>query len=71
MRISWQIDDYLALIALLVHHGIIPVLAIAIEIGGLGQDTKLYTMAHPDAPVSFYRVSMFREAFNTVLNYPN
>ncbi|KAI0555333.1 hypothetical protein F4679DRAFT_523352 [Xylaria curta] len=55
MCVTWQIDDYLALIALLVHHGIVPLIAIAIELGGLGHDTKLFTMAHPSATVFFYQ----------------
>ncbi|GAW16378.1 hypothetical protein ANO14919_058040 [Xylariales sp. No.14919] len=48
-RASWQIDDYLALIALLVHHGLIPVFTTGIELGGLGKDTRLFTMTHPSA----------------------
>ncbi|KAI0855311.1 hypothetical protein F4860DRAFT_40332 [Xylaria cubensis] len=72
MCVTWQIDDYLALIALLVHHGTVPIIAIAIELGGLGQDTRLFTMAHPSATVIFYQVlSILLEAFNRILNNPN
>ncbi|KAI1300050.1 hypothetical protein F5Y03DRAFT_386112 [Xylaria venustula] len=55
MCLSWQIDDYLALIALLIHHGLIPLIVILIELGGLGKDTRLYTMAHPGAAAIFYQ----------------
>ncbi|KAI0970079.1 hypothetical protein F4678DRAFT_473435 [Xylaria arbuscula] len=55
MCVSWQIDDYLALLALLIHHGFVPFLVIIVQLGGLGQDTRLYTMAHPNAAVIFYK----------------
>ncbi|KAI1123647.1 hypothetical protein F5Y10DRAFT_285827 [Nemania abortiva] len=45
----WGIDDYLALSALILHHGVQGAAIVCVELGGLGRDTALFIMEHPNA----------------------
>ncbi|KAI0459605.1 hypothetical protein F5B21DRAFT_455402 [Xylaria acuta] len=55
MRVGWGIDDYLALVALSIHHGAEAATITCVELGGLGRDTRLFTIGNPNATVSFYQ----------------
>ncbi|KAI0866577.1 hypothetical protein F4860DRAFT_145212 [Xylaria cubensis] len=55
MRLPWGIDDYLALIALLIQHGAEAGTIACVELGGLGQDVRLFTIRNPNATVYFYQ----------------
>ncbi|TRX99024.1 hypothetical protein FHL15_000366 [Xylaria flabelliformis] len=55
MRLPWGIDDYLALIALLIQHGAEAGTIVCVELGGLGRDVRLFTIRNPNATVYFYQ----------------
>ncbi|KAI1740767.1 hypothetical protein F4680DRAFT_85944 [Xylaria scruposa] len=55
MRMTWEIDDYLALIALLIQHGAEAGTIVCVELGGLGRDVMLFTIENPNATVYFYQ----------------
>ncbi|KAI1750013.1 hypothetical protein F4782DRAFT_264717 [Xylaria castorea] len=63
MRLAWGIDDYLALIALVIQHGAEAGTIVCVELGGLGRDTRLFTIGNPNATVYFYQSIFAIEVF--------
>lgn len=48
LRAPWQVDDYLALLALIFHHGLFAASAVAVIRGGVGRDMRLVAAEDPN-----------------------
>jgi len=55
-RTSWQLDDYLALLALGFHHALFASSIVSMVGGGLGRDIRLVAAEDPNAIVILFKV---------------
>jgi hypothetical protein len=56
-RLSLGLDDYLVILALMIHHAILVSSIMSVTRGGLGRDIRIVAAENPNAMVVLFQVS--------------